>query len=148
MASTFDRAWATEQIRRIILSYPELIDGGDLAGVGQLLAGVRFGSATGRNAPVIPLDQLTMRSAQEVEAVYRNAVIIYKDGLPHTKHFISNIDITFSDDRHSASSRSYYAVLQALEDFPLQPIIAGGTKTVRSFGGRLKIDDPAPSTPI
>jgi hypothetical protein len=123
--STFDRALATEQIRRIILSYPELIDRGDLAGVGRLLDGVRFGSATGRNAPVIPPDQLTTRSAEDVEVVYRNAVIIYADGLPHTKHLISNVDIRFSDDRCSALSRSYYAVLQALEDFPLQLIIAG-----------------------
>jgi hypothetical protein len=122
---SFDRAWATEQIRRLILSYPELIDRGDLAGVGRLLGGVRFGSATGRNAPVIPLDQLTTRSAEQVEEVYREAVIIYDDGLPHTKHVISNIDITFSDDRQTATSRSYYAVLQALEDFPLQLIIAG-----------------------
>ena len=56
---TFDRALATEQIRRIILSYPELVDRGDLDGVGRLLDGVHFGSASGRNAPVIPLEQLT-----------------------------------------------------------------------------------------
>jgi hypothetical protein len=121
----FDRALATEHIRRIILSYPELIDRGDVAGVARLLAGVRFGSATGRNAPVIPMDALTRRTADEVRELYQNAVIFYDDGLPHTKHLISNIDISFSKDRQTASSRSYYAVLQALEGFPLQLIIAG-----------------------
>jgi len=122
---TFDRALATEQIRRIILSYPELVDRGDLAGVGRLLAGVRFGAASGRNAPVIPREQLTTRTAEEVRQTYESAVIFYDDGLPHTKHIISNIDIAFSDDRQTASSRCYYAVLQALDDFPLQLIIAG-----------------------
>ena len=121
----FDRALATEQVRRIILSYPELVDRGDLAGVGRLLAGARFGAAVGRNAPLIPLDQLTTRTAEEVRETYENAVIFYDDGLPHTKHLISNIDIEFSDDRRTASSRCYYAVLQALDDFALQLIIAG-----------------------
>jgi hypothetical protein len=122
---TFDRALATEQLRRIILSYPELIDRGDLAGVARLLAGVRFGAASGRNAPLIPLDQLTTRTAGEVRETYENAVILYDDGLPHTKHLVSNIDIAFADDRQTASSRCSYAVLQALDDFPLQLIIAG-----------------------
>jgi len=122
---TFDRALATEHIRRIILSYPELIDRGDVAGVARLLAGVRFGSATGRNAPVIPVDELATRTADEVRQLYRNAVIFYDDGLPHTKHLISNIDISFSVDGQTASSRSHYAVLQALDGFPLQLIIAG-----------------------
>jgi hypothetical protein len=120
----FDRALATEQVRRIILSYPDLIDRGDVAGVGRLLAGVRFGNAVGRGAPVIPLDDLVVRRASEVEDLYRNAVIFY-DGLPHTKHLVSNIDISFSEDRQHATTRSYYTVLQALPDFPLQPIIAG-----------------------
>jgi len=78
---TFDRALATEQIRRIILSYPELVDRGDLAGVGRLLAGVRFGAASGRNAPVIPREQLTTRTAEEVRQTYESAVIFYDDGL-------------------------------------------------------------------
>ncbi len=141
-SDTFDRAWATEQIRRIILSYPELVDRGDLAGVGRLLEDVRFGSATGRTAPVIPLDELTARNAQEVEDLYRKAVIIYGDGLPHTKHLITNIDIRFSNDGHRATTRSYYTVLQALEDFPLQPIIAGRYEDVfeaREGGWRLTI---------
>jgi hypothetical protein len=122
---TFDRALATEQIRRIILAYPELIDRGDVAGVARLLDGVRFGSASGRNAPLIPADQLTTRTADEVREMYQSTVIFYDGGLPHTKHLVSNIDIAFSDDRQTASSRSYYAVLQALDDFPLQLIIAG-----------------------
>jgi hypothetical protein len=121
----FDRALATEQIRRIILSYPNLIDRGDVVGVGRLLSGVRFGNAVGRNAPVIALDDLIVRRASEVENLYRNAVIFYDDGLPHTKHLVSNIDISFSDDRQFATTRSYYAVLQALPDFPFQVIIAG-----------------------
>jgi hypothetical protein len=121
----FDRALATEQVRRIILSYPDLIDRGDVAGVGRLLSGVRFGNAVGRNAPVIPANDLVVRRESEVEDLYRNAVIFYDDGLPHTKHLVSNIDISFSEDRQHATTRSYYTVLQALPDFPLQAIISG-----------------------
>jgi hypothetical protein len=123
--ATFDRALATEQIRRIILSYPELIDRGDWTGVARLLSGVRYGAASGRNAPVIPLDQLATRTEEKVFEIYRTTVIVYDDGLPHTKHFVTNIDIMFSDDRRSASSRSSYAAMQAVDDFPLQLIVAG-----------------------
>ena len=39
----FDRAEATEAIRRIVLSYPEASDTGDLPGVGRFMDGVRLG---------------------------------------------------------------------------------------------------------
>jgi hypothetical protein len=38
---------------------------------------------------------------------------------------ITNIDVVFADDRKSARARSFYIVLQALPDFPLQIIITG-----------------------
>ena len=42
-AAHFDRAEATEAIRRIVLSYPEASDTGDLPGVGRFMDGVRLG---------------------------------------------------------------------------------------------------------
>lgn len=68
-----------------------------------------------------------MRSmtAAEIESLYRAAVLTHDNGLPHTKHLITNIDVRFSDDGRSATTRSYYTVLQGLSGFPLQIIISG-----------------------
>lgn len=118
-------AAAVEKIRRIILTYPERVDRGDFAGVGDLLAGVKFGGASGRRAPAVPDSELQSRTAAEVEEMYRASVILYPDGLPHTKHLITNVDIDLADDLQSARSLCYYTVLQAVGDFPLQIIIAG-----------------------
>jgi 3-phenylpropionate/cinnamic acid dioxygenase small subunit len=120
-----EKALDVEQIRRIILRYPERVDRGDFAGVGELLAGVRFGGTTGRNAAPVPENQLRALTAADAEALYRSSVLTYKDGLPGTKHLITNIDIAFPDDAGTANARSYYSVLQALEDFPLQIVISG-----------------------
>jgi 3-phenylpropionate/cinnamic acid dioxygenase small subunit len=121
----FDRALATEDIRRIVLSYPQRVDSGDFAAVGELLAGVKFGGAVGRNAPTVTDDQMQTRTAKEIEDLYQASVIRYDDGKPHTKHLITNIDVTFSDDGRSAQAHSYYTVLQGLDGFPLQIIISG-----------------------
>jgi hypothetical protein len=131
---TFDRAGATEEIRGIILSYPELIDSGDLAGVGRLLAGVKMGGASGRKAAEIPEAELEIRSAEEVQEMYGKSVLFYEDGLPHTKHLITNIDISFSEGGDLAHARSYYTVIQRLEDFPLQMVIAGRYEDVFEDG--------------
>lgn len=122
---SFDRALATEQIRRIVLTYPERVDRGDFAAVGALLDGVRFGGAVGRDAERVPDDQMRSMTAAEIESLYRAAVLTHGDGLPHTKHLITNIDVQFADDGRSATTRSYYTVLQGMTGFPLQIIISG-----------------------
>jgi 3-phenylpropionate/cinnamic acid dioxygenase small subunit len=124
-AGEVDSALAVEEIRRIILSYPERVDRGDFAGVGRLLDGVRIGGAVGRNAPIVSEEDLESRSASEIEEMYRSTVLTYEDGLPNTKHLITNIDVAFSDDMRSAQTRSYYTVLQAMASFPLQIVISG-----------------------
>jgi 3-phenylpropionate/cinnamic acid dioxygenase small subunit len=47
------------------------------------------------------------------------------DGIPSTKHLITNVSVEVDDDRRSARARSYYTALQARPELPLQPIIAG-----------------------
>jgi 3-phenylpropionate/cinnamic acid dioxygenase small subunit len=121
----FDRPLATEQIRRIILAYPERVDRGDFAGVGALLEGVRIGGALGRKAHRIPDEEMRSMTAKDIEELYRASVLTYEDGLPHTKHLITNIDIQFVPDRPTAMTRSYYTVLQGMDSFPLQVIISG-----------------------
>jgi hypothetical protein len=125
MAEQFDRAKSTEDVRRIILTYPECVDRGNLEGVVDLLTGVKMCNSNGIMAPEVPAAEIPTLSAEDVRRMYSSGVIFYDDGLPHTKHVISNIDIWFSDDGRTANSRSFYQVLQGMDDFPLQVIITG-----------------------
>jgi hypothetical protein len=120
VASDEDRALAIEEIRRILLTYPEKSDSGDLAGVGQFMDGVRFGRSD------VPVEELPVRRADEAARQYGETVIYYPDGLSRARHLITNIDIDIDDDCRSASSRSTYVVLQATEGLPLQVICTGG----------------------
>jgi 3-phenylpropionate/cinnamic acid dioxygenase small subunit len=121
----FDRALATENIRRIILTYNGLVDRGDFAGVGELLDGVRIGGASGRKAHRIPDGELHSMAAPEIEHTYRSAVQLDDSGLPHSKHLVTNLDVRFSEDRRTAEARYYYTVLHGTKSSPLGPVISG-----------------------
>jgi 3-phenylpropionate/cinnamic acid dioxygenase small subunit len=101
-------------IENLIASYAELVDDGDFAGVGMLLAKATFtgaaGSVSGRDA---------------IEQMLREGVIVYDDGTPRTKHVTTNIAIEVDEEAGTAVSRSYFTVLQALPDLALQPIVSG-----------------------
>jgi ketosteroid isomerase-like protein len=101
-----------QEIRALIHEYAERIDAGDLDGLAAMFADATWGSR-GRGAPV--------RGAEQVRRGY-DGVILY-DGVPSTKHVISNVTIEVTED--AATARSYFTVLQARPDFPLQPVIAG-----------------------
>ncbi len=103
-----------EAIRALIHRYAALLDEGDLDSVAALFEHASWGSP-GRGEP--------LRGAAAVRAGY-NGVILYEDGTPCTKHVITNVTIELEDSQR-ASARSYFTVLQARPDFPLQPIIAG-----------------------
>ena len=103
-----------EAIRALIHRYAELIDIGDLDTVAALFTHGTW-SSPGRGTP--------LRGVQQVRRAY-DGVILY-DGIPSTKHVISNVTIEVADDQPSATARSYFTVLQARPDFPLQPVIAG-----------------------
>jgi hypothetical protein len=122
---TFDRAKAVEEIRRIIHEYPRLSDGGDIDGVGRLQAGVKMGAAMGQLASEIPDDQLHSSPAEVAAKAYRDNVTFYPDGLSHAKHLITNVDIRFANGGAAAQAQSFFVVLQAEEQFPLQIIITG-----------------------
>ena len=100
-------------ITALIHEYAERIDAGDLDGLAALFEHAAWGSP-GRGESV--------RGAEQVRRRY-NGVSIHEDGTPSTKHVISNVTIEVEGDR--ASARSYFTVLQARPDLPLQPIIAG-----------------------
>jgi ketosteroid isomerase-like protein len=103
-----------EAIRALIHEYAELIDLGELDAVAALFAQGTW-SSPGRGTP--------LHGAEEVRHAY-DGVLLY-DGIPCTKHVISNVTIEIVDDRATATARSYFTVLQGRPDFPLQAIIAG-----------------------
>ncbi len=102
-----------EQIRALIHAYAERIDTGDLDGLAAL-----FEHSTWRSEgrPEV------FRGVEQVRRMYRG-VILY-DGRPCTKHVITNVSVV-CDGADVATARSYFTVLQATPDLPLQPIIAG-----------------------
>jgi len=103
-----------EAIRALIHRYAELIDLGELDALAALFTHATW-SSPGRGTP--------LRGAEQVRRAY-DGVLLY-DGIPSTKHAISNVTIEIADDRSSATARSYFTVLQARPELALQPIIAG-----------------------
>ena len=101
-------------VQNLIATYAELVDDGDFAGVGILLADATFtaggGSVSGRDA---------------IEKMLRDTLIVYDDGTPRTKHVTTNVAIEVDEEAGTAVSRSYFTALQALPDLALQPIVSG-----------------------
>ena len=108
--SPADQESSYRAIERLIATYAELVDDGDFAAVGRLLADATFtggaGSVSGRDA---------------IEKMLRDNVIVYDDGTPRTKHVTTNLAIEVDEEAGTAVSRSYFTVLQALPDLALQP---------------------------
>jgi ketosteroid isomerase-like protein len=112
--SAADQESSYRAIESLIATYAELVDGGDFAAVGLLLADATFtsgaGSVSGRDA---------------IEQMLRDKVIVYDDGTPRTKHLTTNLAIEVDEGAGTAVSRSYFTALQALPDLALQPIVSG-----------------------
>jgi hypothetical protein len=101
-------------IANLIATYTELVDGGDFAGVGRLLANATF---TGGDESV--------QGSDAIETMLRENVIVYPDGTPRTRHVTTNLVIEVDEPAGTATSRAYFTALQALPDLPLQPIVSG-----------------------
>ncbi|ROR94942.1 SnoaL-like protein [Sinobacterium caligoides] len=104
------------QIETLIYRYAELIDAGKLTELAKLFRLAEFYRADG---------ELSARGEEAFLALQQRAVRLYNNGTPCTKHVTSNVIIELSPSSHSATARSYFSVLQAVEGFPLQTIIAG-----------------------
>jgi ketosteroid isomerase-like protein len=106
-----------EAIANLIYSYAERIDAGDFAGVAEIFAHATltfegFGDAVSGQA--------------DVQSLYERTTRRYDDGTPRTKHVMTNVMVDVADDGSSATSRSYFTVLQAVPGaLTLQPVIAG-----------------------
>ena len=107
------------EIENLLYTYAERIDLGDLDGVAELFTHGRVAAS-----PDASPDQVA-EGRDGVLALYRGSTRIYDDGSPHTRHVTTNSIIEVAAGGNTAAARSYYTVFQQLEDFPLQPIIAG-----------------------
>jgi 3-phenylpropionate/cinnamic acid dioxygenase small subunit len=105
------------QIENLIYYYAERIDKGDLQGVAELF----------RNAEIISPDHNMRRAGfDEVLQLYRMSCRLYEAaGTPLTKHLTTNVIIELNENGKEAHARSYYTVIQATDQLPLQPIISG-----------------------
>jgi len=103
------------EIENLILRYAELVDDGDFAGVGELLADATY---CGSGAPLV--------GRAEIEQWFRDTLIVYPDGTPRTQHVTTNIAIEWDDSSSDeAFARSYVTVLQAVPDDVPELIAAG-----------------------
>jgi hypothetical protein len=102
-----------EAIKALIHEYAFRLDAGDLDGVAALFEHAELGASVRPER---------MRGTEEARGYYRG-VILYDDGTPRTMHCITNVTVDL-DDEH-ASARSYFTVIQSVDDFGLNPIIAG-----------------------
>lgn len=102
-------------IQALVHSYPQLLDSGDLQGLGALFAHatVHF---EGRDDPVV-------NDPAEVTRMFADFVRLY-DGVPRTRHMICNL-IVEPDGPGLAVATSSVFVLQDAPGVPLQPIITG-----------------------
>jgi 3-phenylpropionate/cinnamic acid dioxygenase small subunit len=103
-------------ICNLLYRYAEFMDLGDFAGAAALFAGARI--------RIGPGDEGFVDSAG-VLAIWESSVIRYGDGTPRTKHVTTNAIVDIDASGASATARSYYTVFQQVDDFALQPIIAG-----------------------
>ncbi len=101
-------------IERLLYRYADLVDAGDFAGVGALFARGRI--LAGGNV---------VEGAAAVRAMYERYTRRYACGTPRTQHLMGNPVVDLDADGRGATARLRFTVFQALEDFPLQPIITG-----------------------
>jgi hypothetical protein len=126
---------AAREIENLLHTYAERIDAGDLEGVADLFVHGRILASLDAR----PDQAIVGRDA--VLALYRGSTRIYPDGSPHTKHVTTNSIIEVAEGSQTAAARSYFTVFQRLDDFPLQPIIAGRYRdTFRRIDGRWSFD--------
>lgn len=105
---------AETRIKNLLYRYAELMDAGDLEGVAALFSRAR--TKTGGK---------WLEGSEPMLALWRANVRIYPCGTPRTKHVITNAIVEVDEEAGTATSRSYYTVLQATPDLPLQVICAG-----------------------
>ena len=103
------------EIMNLVYAYPERIDSGDFAGVGDLFAEGALEIEGGE--PVV--------GREAVQASFERWTRRYPDdGTPHTRHCVTNPIVEIDEAHGTAVVRYYMTVFQRTDDFPLQPVWA------------------------
>ena len=110
---------AARDIEKLVYTYAERIDAGDLDGVAALFAHGRICGV--EDGPPETVFEGTAR----VRQMYEMATRLYDDGTPKTKHFTTNVRIDVDEDAGTARASAYYCVTQATPELPLQVIVTG-----------------------
>ena len=103
-------------VANLLYRYAELVDLGDFAGVGRLLAHAEI---------TVEGVDFVQRGADTVTAVLEGWTRRYDDGTPRTRHVLTNPIIEVDGEAGTATIRSSFSVFQQVDDLVLQPIIIG-----------------------
>lgn len=114
MADHTARLAAQDAITRLLVEYCSGIDGGDFARTGRL-----FAKGTWFYDPSSPIT-----GAEAATRFLEDLVILY-DGVPKTRHTLSNIVVHVSDDLRTAHAECTVVVFQAAPDSVPQIIFQG-----------------------
>ena len=104
-----------EAIQRLLYAYSDTIDRGDFEATALLFGDDGLYGMVGSAAA---------QGAQQVLATFQRSVRLY-DGVPRTRHIVTNVVIDVEPGATSGTARSYVNVLHQPPDSPLIPIAAG-----------------------
>ncbi len=110
-----NRITARHAIERLLYDYCSGIDTGDFESTARLFGDDGLYGLVGSGAA---------RGAAQVLSMMRASVRTY-DGVPRTRHVVTNVCIDVSDDAESGTARSYVQVVHQAPGGPLGPIVVG-----------------------
>ena len=106
------------EIKNLIYGYADFLDRGDIDGLMSMFSGATL-VALGPDG--LESEVVGERAIRELYCSYTR--FYEDDGTPKTLHLTSNVIVKAEKGADKASARSYAVVFQALDAFPLQPII-------------------------
>jgi len=113
---SFEESWRAEhEISAIIYGYADALDTGDFERLGSYF---RHGQVRVNESDDV------YEGTDGVLGMFRTFTRFY-DGIPCTKHVTTNLRVEVDDAGNRATAQSYFTVLQARPDFPLQVVISG-----------------------
>lgn len=108
------RLVAEAEIKNLLMEYTTGIDTGDFARTARL-----FEKGTWFYDPTSPI------TGVDVVTEFLEGLVVLYDGVPKTKHVLSNIRVHVADDFESATAESYVVVFQAAPESAPQIIFQG-----------------------
>jgi len=109
------RLESVQEIQRVMYVYAECVDRARFDELGALFTHGTIGAET-RDNPM---------RGDAVRKFYAATNKVHADGTLRTRHLSTNAIIDIDPSGEHAFARSYFVVLQATDDVPLQPIVAG-----------------------